>query len=204
MVVRVDTTNLTRGLDFSVIIHAKEEPTVSLYAFNSASHLVEELSYAISQEGVFFKANAKAPYFDGYLLANINSKSMIVKKIGHPRPHFVIGYKPNYTVPYKLFDEAGSELITNNLVNIIDGFYYCEIPENITIMETLKKRFIIKEHFLKLNYDTSMTSVDLPNIDLPNIAMPTTTLPDVILEDVEFPSISLPNVVLPTVEIMEY
>lgn len=202
MVVRVDTTNLTRGLDFSVIIYTNSEPTVSLYAFNTSTHIIETLESELIHGESFFKSLSKAPYFDGFLLAKINSKSMVVKKIGHPTPHFVIGYKENYTVPYKLFDEAGVELKAGNLKNIVDGFYYCEIGSNVTVMETLKKRFIIKDNITKLNYGTTMENATLSEVSLPNYELNTTlsevTLPYVVLAEMNVESI------LPDVEITEY
>jgi len=189
MVVRVDTTNLTRGFDFSISIFTNANPTVSLYAFNSATHLVELLDCTMTQEGVFFKANAKAPYFDGFLLAKINSKSMVVKKIGHPTPHFVIGYKDNFTVAYKQFNEAGIIIKSDNLLNIIDGFYYCEIGSNVTIMETLKKRFIMKDNLTKLDYEVDLSTSILQDVTLPNYLLETTlsdaTLPNVVLENID-------------------
>lgn len=200
MIIRVDTTNLTRGLDFNIIIHTDVEPSVSLYAFSSSTHAYEELDCSIEQNGVFFKANSKAPYFDGYLLAKINSKSMIVKKIGHPTPHFVIGYKNNYTVPYKLFTEDGNEFKSDTLTNIIDGFYYCAIPSNITIMETLKKRFILKENLTKIDYEVTIGNAIFDDVILPNYTLPDITLVDAVLPDITLEDIGI-NVTLPTIEI---
>jgi len=199
MVVRVDTTNLERGLDFSLVIHANKEPKVSLYAFNTATYDLEELSTKIVQDGVFYKALSKAPYFDGFLLAKINSKSMVVKKIGHPRPHFVIAYKENYTVPYKIFNKSGVEINAGNLKNIIDGFYYCEISSDVTVMETLKKRFIMKENFTKLDYEVKMGSAEIDNVDLPSYKLDA-TLQDVTLPDVKLAETNV-KVSLPTVQI---
>lgn len=199
MVVRVDTTNLTRGLDFGVIVHTDTEPTVSLYAFNATTYDLEELQVEIVQEGVFYKALSKAPYFDGFLLAKINSKSMVVKKIGHPRPHFIIGYKENYTVSYKLFNESGIELNAGNLKNIIDGFYYCEISSDVTVMETLKKRFIIKENLTKLGYEVDMSETVMEDITLPSYEL-NTTLSDATLPNVELIETNI-EASLPDVEI---
>jgi len=202
MVVRVDTTNITRGLDFSIIVQSGSEPVVSLYAFNAASHEIEQLDYTMQQSGIFFKALSKAPYFDGYLLAKINSKFRIVKKIGHPTPHFVIGYKPNYTVPYELFNENGVILNSGNLTSIIDGFYYCEIPLEITVMQTLKKRFILKDNMTKLNYDVNIGNTTLEDVYLPeysiNSELGNVVLSSVVLEDVTV------NAELADVEIKEY
>ena len=204
MLIRVDTTNLTRGLDFEIAIYSDSEPSVSLYFFDTATHEVSELSCTIEDDGVLYKALSKASSFDGYLLAKINSKSMIVKKIGFPTPHFVMGYKADYTIPYKLFDEAGAELESNNLINIIDGFYYCKINYNISIMQTLNKRFIIKENILKLNYDTYISSTTLPNIELPDVELSEISLPNIELPQMTLANVELPNVELPNIEIMEY
>lgn len=202
MVVRVDTTNLTRGLEFSIIVHTQIEPTITLYAFNTTTHQHEVLPHVVSQEGQFYKATSKAPSFDGYLLAKINSKYAVVKKIGHPRPHFVIGYKANYTVPYKMYDTDGVELVSANLVNITGGFYYCVVPKNTTVIETLKKRFIIKENLTKLNYEVTMSDSTLDDVVLPDYTLNTTlsdaTLPDVVLSDVST------NATLPEITITEF
>lgn len=202
MVVRVDTTNLTRGLDFTISVHTMVEPNVSLYAFNTSTHTYEALIHTMSQEGIFFKATAKAPYFDGFLLAKINSKSMIVKKIGHPTPHFVIGYKENYTVPYKLFSESGVVLRSGNLINIIDGFYYCEILHDATIMETLKKKFIIKDNFTKLNFDVNLGESVLNDIVLTDYVFDV-TLGDATLNHINLESVTL-DATLTDAEITEY
>jgi len=202
MIVRVDTTNLTRGLDFSVLIQTDKEPTVSLYAFNSASHEVEVLDFTIVQSGVFYKALSKSPYFNGYLLAKINNKSILVKKIGNPTLHFLIGYKENYTVPYKLFNEDGIETRKDNFINIVNGFYYCEINSDITIVETLKKRFIVKDLMAKMNYDVTLGDGILQDISLDDITLDA-TLGDTTLGDVTLQDITL-NATLADTNITEY
>jgi len=202
MIVRVDTTNLTRGLSFNIVVQTDEEPEISIYAFNSASHEVVTLDYTMEQSGVFFKASSKAPSFDGYLLAKINSKSLIVKKIGHPLDMFVMGYKENYTIHYKMFNQYGEITEDGNLINIIDGFYYCEIPIEITIIETLRKRFILKSNFTKLNYDVILGDGTIDNIDLPNYDL-SSTLSDVTLADVDLIDTDI-NATLADVEIKEY
>jgi hypothetical protein len=114
---------------------------------------------------------------------------MVVKKIGHPTPHFVIGYKDNFTVAYKQFNEAGIIIKSDNLLNIIDGFYYCEIGSNVTIMETLKKRFIMKDNLTKLDYEVDLSTSILQDVTLPNYLLETTlsdaTLPNVVLENID-------------------
>ncbi len=202
MIVRVDTTNITRGLDFSIIVQTDIQPVVSLYAFNTSSHEYETLDFSIVQSGVFYKANSKAPYFDGYILAKINGKSVVVKKVGHPTQHFVIGYKENYTIPYELISEDGIMQESGNLINIVDGFYYCEIQDNITIMKTLKKRFIIKDNMTKLNYDVSMGTSTLQSVELPNYTLDA-ILGNAELQDISLDDVSL-NATLPNVTISEY
>jgi len=202
MVVRVDTTNITRGLSFNIVVQTNEEPCISIYAFNSASHEVVMLDYTIEQNGVFFKASSKAPSFDGYLLAKINSKCLIVKKIGHPLDMFVIGYKENYTIHYKMFNQDGEITEDGKLKNIIDGFYYCKVPTEITIIETLRKRFILKNNFTKLNYDVILGDGTIDNIDLPNYNL-SSTLNDVTLADVDLIDTDI-NATLADVEIKEY
>lgn len=202
MVVRVDTTNLTRGLEFSIIVHTQTEPDITLYSLNTTTHQHEVLPHVISQDGQFYKATSKAPSFDGYLLAKINTQYAVVKKIGHPRPHFVIGYRENYTVPYKIYDTHGVEIVSANLTKIVGGFYYCVVPQNATVMETLKKRFIMKDNLTKLNYDVLMDDATLDDVVLPNYELNTTlsdaTLPEVTLSDVST------NATLPTITITEY
>ena len=202
MIVRVDTTNLTRGLNFNLVVQTNEEPEVLIYAFNSASQEVVMLDYTMEQTGVFFKASSKAPSFDGYLLAKINSKSIIVKKIGHPLDMFVVGYKENYTIDYKMFNENGEIIKNGNLINIIDGFYYCKVPIEISIIETLRKRFIIKDNFTKLNYDVILGDGTIDNVELPNYDL-ISTLGDVTLGDIDLIETDI-NSSLANVEIKEY
>ena len=202
MVARVDTTNITRGLEFSIYVHTENEPTITLYAFNATDYSYEEIQYTLEKKGVMYIATAKAPYFDGYLLGKINGKSLVVKKIGHPRPHFVVGYKENYTVFYKLYNELGEVVRDSSMSKIVDGFYYCEVPSEITIIETLKKRFILKDNLTKINYGVNLGDATLDDVDLPNYSLDATlgdaTLEEVILEDVEV------NATLANLEITEY
>jgi hypothetical protein len=114
----------------------------------------------------------------------------------------VIGYKENYTVPYKLYNEAGSELKSGNLSHIIDGFYYCEINSDVTVMETLKKRFIIKDNLTKLNYGVTMSDAVLYDVVLPDYNLDA-TLGDTTLPDIELDYIHT-QTTLADVEITEY
>lgn len=203
MVIRVDTTNITRGLDFNIIVKTDIEPSVSIYAFNSASHSVEMLEFTLSKSGIFYKALSKAPYFDGYILAKINNRSIIVKKIGHPLNLFVIGYKAGYTIPYNLYNEDGNLLKSDFLTHIIDGFYFCEVGLDITIIETLKKRFIIKNNMTKLNYDVTIGNTTLQDITLQDITL-NATLGNASLFDAPLQDITLQEAELPNIKIEEY
>jgi hypothetical protein len=189
MVVRVDTTNLTKGLDFSVIVHTDVEPTVSLYGFNTSTHEVEALDFNPLQEGAFWKFSSKAPYFNGFVLATINSKSILAKKVGYPLPHFVIGHKAGYTVPFEVFDLSGVKTKEGNLTKIIDGFYYTQLDYDMCVVKTLNKRFIVKNDTGKLAYDVSLGEATLGDVTLPEYDLGSTlgeaTLGDIQLSEIQ-------------------
>jgi len=202
MIIRVDTTNLTRGLEFSIIVETDEEPKVSLYFFSSVTKKFEILNYNLVKSGIFYKAMSKSSYFDGYILGKINNKSIVVKKVGYPINCFLVGYKENYTIPYSFFSEDGNKLSDGNLINIVDGFYYCEINNDVTIVETLKKRFFVKTNNGKLNYDVTMGNAQIDDVTLPTYDLSTNlgvvTLPDITLDAIS------QNVTMPQVTIKEY
>lgn len=202
MVVRVDTTNLTRGLDFRVNVHTELEPNASIYAFNSASHQVEEITATKQKDGVFWNLFSKAPYFDGFVLATINSKSVIAKKVGFPTPHFVVGYKAGYTIPYEVFDVNGNKVDGGNLKPIVDGFYYCTLNYEICIVSTLGKRFVVKNQTGKLNYDVSVGLGEIENLQLPEYQL-NSSLGDAVLNDMQLEDVQL-NATLAEVNITEY
>jgi hypothetical protein len=69
-------------------------------------------------------------------------------------------------------------------------------------METLQKRFILKDNMTKLNYDVSLGNSAIGDVSLPDYTLQS-ILGDVILSDVALQDISL-DATLTDVEIKEY
>lgn len=188
MVVRVDTTNLARGIDFDVHVHTQDEPSISLYAYDTSSNTLEVLHTQVSQEGVFFNFKSKAPYFDGFVLATINNKSILVKKLGHPLSHFVVGHKSGFTIPYEQYSQSGELVESGVLKPIVDGFYFCKTLAEVTIVNTLGKRFVVKDNSTKLEYEVAIGDGFLDDAVLPNYDVFAT------LGDAVLPSINLEHI----------
>lgn len=199
MIVRVDTTNLARGQVFKISVAASELNNVSLYFFNTSTKESFELEHTVQSSDSTHTIFSKSPYFDGFLLGKINGKCLVVKKIGYVTPHFVIGYKAGYTIPFVLRHEDGSVYKHGDLKNIIDGFYYVETGYDVYVMETMKKRFLIKEHnqMLPFEYELQNGSIDtvLPESVELSSELGSATLADISLQSVEL------NATLPTTNI---
>jgi len=200
MIVRIDTTNLTRGREFSLYTKGVNADNVNLYALNPATGEVQEITFTTAQNGEYYRFDAVAPNFDGFLLADAQ-KQKVVKKIGFPIQSFVIGYRPNRTIPYVFYSGAGEEIGRGNLINAVAGFYYTTLTGDVAIVKALRKEFIVNKNLLKMNYEITMEggALDstfepgrLSSVELQNIALPDTelghaelgsTMPDVTIKE---------------------
>ena len=196
MIVRIDTTNLTRGREFT--LYAKGHPDALLKALDISTGNVETLSFTEGSYGEFTGYDAVAPNFDGYLLAKVG-KQKVVKKIGHPLPAFVIGYRPNFTVAYKEYDGGGNEIGNGNLTPAGDGFYWTTLSEETAVVKALNKNFIVNKNLLKMNYQITMDggalnsgfqSGEINAATLPDVGLPDATLGEATLDS------TLPNITI--------
>ena len=192
---RVDTTNVARGDIISLVIFTEDEPTIESYFFDTSTHEATEIQYTIEQNQNFFKATTKTPTKDGYIVATINSKYNYVKKIGHPTPHFVIGYKKDYTIPFKLYAIDGTLKESGNLKSVAGSFYYTEIGRDIEVIELLKTRLILGRTETRLDYDVDFNDVSFSDLSLPNYEL-SNNLPDIDLEDISLEDVSLEDITL--------
>ena len=199
MIKRIDTTNLTKGAIASLAIFLDTQPNVDTYFFDAVTHTYTTLQNDITQNGTFFKATTKLPFKDGFLLAKINNSFNIVKKVGFVMPHFVIGYKANYTIPYKLFRDDGTLIKEDVLKEIVNGFYYCETDYNAQYIELLQSKIALGNTMTKLEYDVVLGDSVIDDINLPNVSI-NVTLGDATLGDATLGSVNF-NVALPNVEI---
>lgn len=199
MIVRVDTTNLARGQSFRISVVADELSGVSLYFFKTSTQESFELEHTVQSSGSMHTIFSKSPYFDGFLLGKINGKCSVVKKIGYVTPHFVIGYKTGYAIPFVLKHEDGSVYAQGDLKNIIDGFYYVQTGYDVYVMETLGKRFLIKEHNQMLPFEYELQNGSIDNVSLQSIEL-SSEIADATLSNVVLPSLEL-NGTLPSTNI---
>jgi len=184
MIVRIDTTNITRGREFTLYAKNPNSLAVTVMAVEIETGDVSTLSTTHKSLGEFDAYESIAPQINGYLLAIIGTQK-VVKKIGNPNPAFTIGYKQNYTVPYTALDGAGVELATGNLTALPSGFYYTKIPTDTAVVKCLKKNFIVNKDLLKMNYEITMEGGVL------NSTYDTPILENVVLQEVTLPNAEL-------------
>jgi len=179
MIVRIDTTNITRGREFTLYANNPNNETVTMRGLNVLDGSVVSIPHTAKKFGLFDGYVGVAPHLDGYLLATVSTQK-VVKKIGNPQPAFVIGYKTNYTVPYKAYDGGGIEIASGNLIALVDGFYFTQIPYDTAVVTTLSRNFIVNKNLLKMNYDVAIVGGSL-NSTYENLVLNSATLPDVVL-----------------------
>jgi len=200
MIVRIDTTNITRGREFTLYAKNPDDLTVTVRALKPSTGVVEDITMEHGTAGEFDAYRGVAPSLDGYLIGSIG-KQKIAKKIGMPMPAFVIGYKEGYTLPYKAYDVDGVLVDEGSLIPIGDGFYYTTIPSATVVVFALNKNFLVNKDLLKMNYEieieggslnSTFDNPNMENVSLPNINLPATELGDASLDST-----------LPTVTIKE-
>ncbi len=185
MIKRIDTSGLTRGSDTTIAIFTYDKPTVDIYFFDTAKETYETLDYTLEQNGTFYKAATKLPFKDGFLLAKINGKYNVVKKVGNIIPTFMMGYKRGYTIEYKLYSTDGSLKNSGVLNEAIDGFYYCFTDYDAGYIEMLKQRISLATMQTKLEYDVALGESNFGNVVLDDYAL------DAMLGDVRLGDVSL-------------
>ena len=194
MVVRIETTGLARGREFSLYAFSQAVPAVSMAAYNPVTGAVVSLAYLHRQNGNVHIFSADAPRFDGFLLASIN-RQKLVKKIGTPmQEKFVVGWKEGYTCFYKAYDLNGEVIAEGPMDTITDGFFAAKIPDEAIMMEAAGKKVLINQNIQRLSYRVEMSGGSLGST-LPNIALDSVELPAVELPDAQLDS-TMPNVTI--------
>lgn len=181
MIVRIDTTNLARGREFTLYAKNSFGSEVVAKAVNVNTGDVVAVDMAHLPMGEFDGYAAVAPQVDGYFMAKIGNQK-IVKKIGNPVHSFALAYKPNYTVRFDACDGTGISIETGTLIDIGDGFYYTVLPSDAAIVKAVGKNFIVNKNLLKMNYEITMEGGAL-NSDYESVALEGADLPDVTLPD---------------------
>lgn len=198
MIVRIDTTNLTRGREFTLYAKNSESETVLAKAVDVTTGEVIPVSMQYAPMGEFNGYEGVAPSVDGYFMAKIGSQK-VVKKIGNPAHSFALAYKPNYTVSFKACSGTGEVIGNGTLTDTGDGFYYTLLPSDTAIVKTLNKNFIINKNLLKMNYEITMDGGALnstfENVSIDNMALPAIDLPDAMLGDSTLDS-TLPDITI--------
>ena len=198
MIVRIDTTNLSRGREFSLFATNPAGKPVKMRYLSIPSGDIGEIEFSHRVAGTLDAYDAVAPVIDGYLMATIG-KQKVAKKIGNPITSFVIGYRQGYTLPYTAISHDGDEIETGELRDAGLGWYWAVLPPETAVLETAGKKFIINKDLLKMEYEVTMDGGSLGSSYLPSsideMALPELTLPDVGLNDAELDS-TLPDVTI--------
>ena len=181
MIKRIDTSGFTRGSTATIAVFTSDEPEVSIYFFDTASKTYTDLQKTLSQNGTFYKATTKLPFKDGFLLAKINGKFNVVKKVGSVMPTFVMGYKSGYTLGYKLYSTDGSLKKSGTLKEIVDGFYYCDTDYDAGFIEVLRQRISLATMQTKLEYDVTLGEAVLGDVSLGDTALGNAVLGNAVL-----------------------
>jgi hypothetical protein len=201
MVVRIDTTNVARGQEFTIFAKNYTDQNVEIYALDPITGDVIWLQHTKTDiANNFVRFDLTAPSLDGYLLAAIGNQK-IVKKIGNPLLHFVIGHKAGFTIPYKAYDGYGNVISDGNLINAVGRFYYTPLTVETAVVTALNKEFIINKDLLKLNYEITMDGGEL-NSTFEVSQIDAATLQDVVLPNTELGTADL-NSTLPNITIRE-
>lgn len=194
MIKRIDTSGLAKGSDTTIAIFTQEEPTLDIYFLNVFDETYENLSFTIEQNGNFYKAATKLPFKDGFLLAKINGKYNVVKKVGNIIPTFMMGYKRGYTIEYKLYSTDGSLKSSGTLKEAVDGFYYCFTDYDAGYIEVLKQKISLATMQTKLEYDVTLGESEIGDVSLDDYEL-NATLGEASLSDVSLENYDL-NVTL--------
>jgi len=199
MIVRIDTTNITRGQTFSIFAKNYTDQSIEIYALNPITGYVEDISYTkVEIANSFVRFDLTAPNFDGYLMASIGDQK-IVKKIGHPTLNFVVGYKEGFTVPYTAYDGYGNVISEGNLINPVGMFYYTSLKVETAVVASLNKEFIINKDLLKMSFEITMDGGELNSTfesgGIDNVSLQDVTLPDAELGTVELNS-TMPDIII--------
>lgn len=201
MIVRIDTTNITRGQPFSIFAKNYTDQSIEIYALNPVNGYVYDMPYVQTEiANNFVRFDLTAPNFDGYLMASIGNQK-IVKKIGHPTLNFVIGYKEGFTVPYTAHDGYGNVISEGNLINAVGMFYYTPLQVETAVVASLNKEFIINKDLLKMNFEVTMEGGEL-NSTFDSGGIDDVSLQDVTLPDAELGVVEL-NSTMPDITIEE-
>ena len=199
MVLRIETSGITRGREFSLYAFADATPEITAYAYNPVTREVVSLDCEHSKYGMLHKFDSVAPGFDGFLMAKVG-KQKIVKRIGTPvQVALVIGYKEGYTAFYKAYDYLGGIMSEGAMENIVGPFFTCAIPSDAVMMEAAGKKLLINRNISRLNFEVSIDTGALNSSfeysQLQNVTLSSDPLPQTPLEDATLDS-TLPNVTI--------
>ncbi|MEA1917191.1 MAG: hypothetical protein U9N42_06645 [Campylobacterota bacterium] len=172
---------------------------VSIKAYNYITKEIQELTCNIEPLSDGTKIVTNIPMFDGFLLATINDYK-VIRKIGYPINHFVIGYKRNYTLNYKLFDSNLVETKNGILEDITDAFYITKYGVDDKVINVLNTNFDL-DRSSQFDFDVTLGDTTIEAIELPDIEM-SATIGDIDLSNVSLNDIDL-DINLADVEIKQ-
>jgi len=186
---RVDTTNIARGREFSLYALTNEIKSIELYAFNSATkEYISIDNYEIDSKSPFNIVKAIAPAFNGFLLATINDVP-VIKKIGYVYGVVCVSYKSGYDLPYKMYNVNYEVTKTGYMANIVSKFFYTTYDKEDIVLEFNNKQIILQKWDFKMRYDIIQKregsfEADIGNVSLNDVSLPEITLPQTDIGDV--------------------
>jgi len=196
MVVRIDTTNITRGREFKIFAYNILNSPLIIRVVDALSHEIIEISYTKTSGNSFSVYSCIAPNINGYLFCKVGSQK-IVKKIGTPIQSFALAYKENYTVSYETFDTLGNALEMGTLTSLGYGFYLTNLSLEAGVIKVLGTNYMINKDQVKVPFILSDLQATIGStfepLSLSTISLLPTDLPSLPLGEVAL-NTSLTNI----------
>jgi len=200
MTVRIETTSITQGREFALYARSASVPTITMFGYDPITNEAIVIPFIIKTIGTLHIASAIAPVKSGYLYATIGNQK-IIKRIGRPYRKFNLGYRANYTLPYKAYNKDMQIIDNGKMEEIIDGFYSAELGDDVFSFQVLNKEFLINKELQKMNYNVEIGTGKL-NSTVEMFTLPSVVLPTFELSSQQLGSVSL-NSTLPSIILEE-
>jgi len=201
LTLRVDTTNLARGRQFSLYALTNEIKSIEVYAFNYLTKEYTPIDVEIDSRTPFHIIKGIAPQFNGFLLATINNVP-VIKKIGYVYGYVVVSYKEGYDLPFKMYDVNYQITKQGKMIPIVSKFFFTQYDKDDIVLEFNNKQIILQKWEFKMEYDIIQTKEGSFSTTIGDVSLGDTTLPDVELPDTSIGDVTI-EATLPEYEIKE-
>ena len=201
LTLRVDTTNIARGREFSLYAISNNLQSIEIYAFNYVTKEYTPIDFEIDSKNQFHIIKGIAPLFNGFLLASVNEVP-VIKKIGYVYGIVCVSYKKGYELPFKMYDVNFNLTKQGKMKHIVSKFFYTEYDKNDIVLEFNNKQIILQKWDFKMQYDIIQVKDGTFNSSIGEVNIGDTTLPEVELPDSNIGDVSI-EATMPEYEIKE-